>query len=289
MQPRDLAIVDAVQRLRVLSSEQVAALLFPTRSGAVSSQCRKRLQLLSDAGFLDRREQPQTRSEGRKPYLYFLAPAGRDLLIDELGIEPEAIDWKPSYNDVRWPFLRHQLAVNDAYIAFSLAAPRAGWQLQSWTDDRVLRKAHTDPVQIFGPEGQVHETKVVPDAHFVLAAPAPDSGEPVWMQFFVECDLATEVVATSHQQRTSWQRKIRAYQAYFQSPSILKRYRSNRIRVLTITTSARRLANLKGATEDEGGERRFWFTTADALNPETALGSPIWHIAGSDKLVGLKR
>lgn len=289
MQPRDLAIIDAVHRLRVLTSDQVAALLFPTASGKVSSQCRKRLQLLSEAGYLDRREQPQTRAEGRKPYLYFLAPAGRDLLIEELGKEPASLDWKPSYNDVRWPFLRHQLAVNDVYLAFSLAAPSAGWELLSWTDDRLLRKAHTDPVRVVGPDGTVHESKVVPDAHLVLAVPGSSPGEPVWMQFFVECDLATEVVATTHQQRTSWQRKIRAYQAYFQSDSILASYRTNRIRVLTITTGERRLANLKEATEAEGGEKRYWFTTARALTPEAAIESPIWHMASSAELVSLRR
>lgn len=289
LQARDLAVVDATHRLRVLTSEHVAALYFPSENGRASSQCRKRLQLLTEAGYLDRREQPQTRTEGRKPYLYFLAPAGRQLLIDEVGLDPEALDWKPSYNDVRWPYLRHQLAINDVYVAFSLAAPRVGWTLATWTDDRFLRKAHTEHVQITGPDGHAQEAAVVPDAHVRFEVTNPLSGETTWIQFFVECDMASEVVAAARLQRNSWQRKIRAYQAYFQSGAILDRYRTKSIRVLTVTTSQARLANLKEATEAEGGRSRYWFATATDLRPETALAAPIWLKAGEDAPVRLTR
>lgn len=289
LQARDLAVVDAVHRLRVLSSEHVAALHFPRAQGGVSSHCRKRLQLLTEAGYLDRREQPQTRSEGRKPYLYFLTAAGRQLLIDEVGLDPEALDWKPSYNNVRWPYLRHQLAINDLYVAFSLAGPRAGWSLASWTDDRFLRKLHTERVEITGLDGRSLDTAVVPDAHAVLEAGEPLSDESTWIQFFIECDLASEVVAATHLQRSSWQRKIRAYQAYFQSGAILARYRTNRIRVLTVTTSQARLDSLKEATEAEGGRSRYWFTTAANLSAETILDAPIWLKAGDGEPVRLRR
>lgn len=289
LQARDLAAVDAVHRLRVLTSEHIAALYFPGADNGVGSHCRKRLQLLAEAGYLDRREQPQTRSEGRKPYLYFLSPAGRQLLIDEMGLDPDALDWKPSYNDVRWPYLRHQLAINDVYVAFSVAAPRAGWALASWTDDRLLRKAHTGRVQIAGPDGRIQETAVVPDAHARFEATDPLSGETSWVQFFIECDMASEVVAATHLQRSSWQRKIRAYQAYFQSGAILARYRTNRVRVLTVTTSRARLASLKDVTEAEGGRSRYWFSTFSEINPGTILSAPIWFKAGDDAPVVLKR
>lgn len=283
-----MAMVDAVHRLRVLSSEHVAALFFGKVSGA-NAHCRKRLQLLFEAGYLDRREQLQTRTEGRKPFLYFLTSAGSQLLVDELGIDPEAIDWKPSYNDVKWPNLRHQLAINDAYVALSLAAPAAGWALSSWTDDRFLRKAHTERFPITGPDGRTQETAVVPDAHCVFSVSDPVSGEETWIQFFIECDLASEVVGARTMQRSSWQRKIRAYQAYFSSGAIISRYRTNRIRVLTITTGPGRLASLKAMTEEEGGRGRYWFTTQGEMSPAKALEAPIWFKAGEAEPVRLRR
>lgn len=288
IQERDLAIVEAVHRLRVLSSDQVAALLFGQLNGA-GSYCRKRLQHLAEAGYLERREQLQSRSEGRKPYLYFLAPSGVELLISELGHDPESIDWKPSYNDVTWPFLRHQLAINNAYITFSLAAPRVGWRLAVWTDERFLRKTHTDRFPITGHDGRTIDTVVVPDAHFAFNLPTEAAGEVEFIQFFLECDLASEVVVARTLQRTSWQRKIRAYQAYYNSDSIVAQYRSNRIRVLTVTTSPERLANLKSVTVEEGGQGRYWFTTQSALTPSAALTEPIWYKAGETAPVRLAR
>lgn len=285
---RDLAIVDVVHRHRVLSSSHVAALLFGQMDGA-GSYCRKRLQHLADAGYLDRREQLQTRAEGRKPYLYFLAPAGVELLVSDLALDPEQIDWRPSYNDVQWSFLRHQLAINDAYVAFSLSAPKVGWRLTSWTDDRFLRKTHTDRFPVTGPDGRTIETVVVPDAHFVFEVPDSATGHTTYLQFFLECDLASEVVAARTLQRTSWQRKVRAYQAYFASRASVAQYRTDRIRVLTVTTGLTRLTNLKTATEEEGGRARYWFTTTAGLTSATALQEAIWHKAGTDGLVRLAR
>ena len=126
LQPRDVAIVEAVHRHRVLSTEQIAALFFPTAGGEVSSACRSRLRHLTRAGFLERAEQLQTKSDGRRPYLYMLTAAGCDLLIAELGLDPEEIDWKPSYNTVSWQFLSHQLGIVDAYVAFGCLRPGTG-------------------------------------------------------------------------------------------------------------------------------------------------------------------
>ena len=53
-------------------------------------------------------------------------------------------------------------------------------------------------------------------------------------------------------------------------------------RVLTVTTGAQRLDNLKAATEAEGGDSRFWFATADeATDPAKLLTEKIWYQAGS--------
>ena len=57
-----------------------------------------------------------------------LTGKGRDLLIEELGYEPEEIDWQPSYNDVSWPYLRHQIAINDVYVAVALDVERTAAQ-----------------------------------------------------------------------------------------------------------------------------------------------------------------
>ena len=273
LRERDVAIVEAVHRLCVLSTEQIAQLFFPTRQSRVSTACRARLRRLADAGLLERGEQEQTRSDGRRPLLYMLTEGGAQLLLDELGMEPENIDWKPSYNSVRWPFLRHQLAINDAYVAFSLAAPRIGWSLDTWTDDRILRVMHTDRVRI---PGYSQPVAVVPDAYFRLVGPG---GRPE-MHFFLEIDRATMTVAAKSHLVKSWQDKIRAYQEYFREGKVKERYGTDKVRVMTTTTGPGRLANLKAATEELGAKGRYWFAEHSTLSADTVLVSPIWQRAG---------
>jgi hypothetical protein len=280
LRERDLAIVEAVHRLRVLSTEQIAQLFFPTDQVGVSSACRTRLRRLVSAGLLERAEQEQRKAEGRRPYLYMLTEAGGRLLVDELGLEPEDLDWQPSYNNVRWPFLRHQLAINDAYVAFTQGAAAIGWSVDSWTDDRILRKMHTDRVKVPG-TGQ--PVAVVPDAYFKLVGP----GQSPIIHFFMEIDRATMTVAAESQRVKSWQDKIRAYQEYFAKGHVAARYGTDKVRVLTVTTGPSRLAHLKEATEQLGGRSRYWFATASDLISSAVLQSPIWNRAGRTDVVEL--
>lgn len=276
LQARDVEIVEAVHRLRVLRTDQLAALFFPTAEGDISSACRTRLRLLTEAGYLHRGEVPQVRAEGRRPYVYMLTAAGCELLTAELGLGPEELDWKPAYNNVSWPFLAHQLAINDAYLAFSRAVARTGWRIDRWVDDRLLRQQHTDRVRLIDTDGREHEVAVVPDAFFVLT-----DGIAV-LQFFLEIDRATMTVAAQSRRVKSWQQRIQAYQAYFVSEAIQLRYHTNRIRVLTITTTTERLGNLKQATEAVGGRKRYWFATADDVRPEAIIARPVWQIASAN-------
>lgn len=272
---RDAAIIEVVHRHRVLSTEQIAALFFRTTDGRVSSQCRTRLRHLARAGLLHCAEQLQTKTDGRRPYLYMLSPKGRDLMIEELGYEPQEIDWQPSYNDVAWPYLRHQLAINDVYVAIALDVGRIGWTLDKWVDDRILRQMHTE--RVLEPASGL-EVAVVPDAYFVLSG---RQGSPV-LQFFLELDRATMTVAASSRRTKSWQDKIRAYQVYFDSALVTQRYGTDRIRVLTVTPGVDRQQHLRKATEDVGGRRRYWFTSLAALKAPETLTRPIWSVASHE-------
>lgn len=276
LQKRDVAIVDAVHRHRVLSATQIAALFFtrPEMPVVVSSACRSRLRHLSKAGYLERAEQLQTKTEGRRPYLYMLTTAGCDLLIDELGYDPADIDWVPEYNNVRWPFLRHQLAINDVFVSFWRSGEQLGWSIDPWIDDRILRKQHVDRVRLPGTGRMV---AVIPDAYFRLVSPDRRST----LQFFLEVDRATVAVAGSSHRTRSWQEKIQAYGAYFQSQSIVDLYDTRKIRVLTVTTGQTRLENLKTATETAGGRRRYWFAERSLFHEQSPLTAPIWYVSAS--------
>ncbi len=286
---RDVAIVDAIARHRFLSTDQIAALFFPTKGGIVSSQCRTRLRRLVSAGFLTRFERPVLRTEGTKSALFGLAAAGPDLLVSELAYAPEDIDWRPADNKVSWAFLDHQIMINDIFIALSQAAARVGWTLAEWVDDRILKKMHAEPVLIKDANGRERFVSVVPDAYCALACPTAEPGKHRLLQFFIEADRATMTVVSDNQQRRTWQKRIRAYQAYLDSSQIIKTYGTKRFRVLTVTTGKRRLQSLKAATEVASGLNKFWFATEAALSAETALDAPVWYKAGNSEPVSLRQ
>ncbi len=269
LQPRDLEIVHAVYAHRVLTSAQIGALFFPGAASEATSACRTRLRLLVAAGLLARLEQPVTRAEGRRPFLYMPTEAGCRLLVEELGIDPHDLEWKPSYNRVGWPFLAHQLAINDLYITVTRGCALRGWTLDTWIDDRILRKTHTAHPQTAGAAAGV----VVPDAYFTVQTPAGI------FRLFAEIDRATMAVAPTSLSTKSWERRIEGYQAFFASPAIMEMYGTTSIRVLTVTTGERRLTHLKEAIEAVGGQKRYWLATFSDITPEAVFTSPIWHVA----------
>lgn len=79
-----------------------------------------------------------------------------------------------------------------------------------------------------------------------------------------------------------WQDKVQRYLAYFRSSVFADRYKATKpFRVLTVTTSAERLANMKRVTEEAGGQTWFWFSTYAALaDPAVVLHRPTWLMAG---------
>lgn len=289
---RDLALIEAVYAYRALTTPQLETLLFPgdqtrlqpqarqPRSGK-TNRCRHRLKLLFHHGYLYRAERPTPLSQGRRPLVYFLDKRGRAALCDHYGLQAADIDWQPRHNRVGDLFLEHLLSTNAVRVAITVASQQQGYHLVAWQDDRTLRKQQNrDYVTISGPQGgRPRRVAVVPDGYCQLRGPHNEA------HFLLELDRRTVVGQYSRWGGKDWARKVRAYIAYFSpqgdQPSIYQqRFGTDKLRVLTITTGPRRLANLKRITEQAGGRKRFWFTTLAQVTPATVLTTPIWHKAG---------
>lgn len=276
LQTRDLAILRSVIQLRVLSTTQIDALYFPTESGQVSSACRARLSLLTQAGYLERHFQLQSPTDGRLPHLFMPTAAGIALVSAELGADEERLDWKPSYNSTSWPFLAHQLALNDVYVALGTHTAQGGWVLGQWVDDRLLKRAHTATVTL-EERGKSEKVGVVPDAYMTLELQRP----PWQLHFFIERDRGTMPATAGKPLGHSWHRRILAYNAAFDEGIIATQYGTSRIRVLTITDSKARLKSLKASTEATDGRGRYWFATIQDLQDGNPYTRKIWYRAGS--------
>lgn len=268
---RDRQIVAAVSTHRALTTDQLALLFWGHEKA--SSRCRYRLRLLAENGYLERAEQPVTLAAGRRPLVYFLNKKGVAVAAEERGIGVSDIDWKLRHNDVKWPFLDHLLATNDIRVRFEVSAPKAGFTLLEWVDDKSLASISIrDTFRVRRPSGRVETMAVGPDGYVSLLSPDGTTRH----RAFVEADRGTVPL-------TRWAKKVEAYRAYFQSDVFASRYQASKpFRVLTVTTGPDRLENMLATTLASGGATWFWFSTFSTLRASgTPLMKPVWRMTGS--------
>lgn len=252
---RDKAIIRAVHDYRLLRQDQLARLFFGSRSTA-----QRVLQRLYQHRYLDRRFLPVT--VGRGTTLYTLDRRGIDLLRQEDGLDKIT---RYAANELKSDFLAHLAAINDVRIAVTLAAAREGYVLTGWLSEHEL-KASYERVTIVASSGRRQSVSLIPDGYFTLKTPQG------YANCFLEMDMGTMAL-------DRFKSKVRAYSAYYQSGAFERRFRARAVRIVTVATSPRRLANLKAATEAAGGKRPFWFAVLDDLTPETVLNQPVWQVA----------
>lgn len=79
-----------------------------------------------------------------------------------------------------------------------------------------------------------------------------------------------------------WATRVKAYLQYIHTGKYSDRYQTNSLRILTVTTTEKRLLNLKETTRKEGGGNLFWFTTLDQASPLSVFFRPIWRVANDE-------
>ncbi|MEZ4621173.1 MAG: replication-relaxation family protein [Caldilineaceae bacterium] len=275
---RDIAIVNACYEFRALTSQQLQRLFFKygTDRGQLT-QCQLRLKLLYHHGYLYRDEQPTKMSDGRRPLVYFLDRKGAALLAECLEIPVTDLDWSSKNNaaGAKHLFIDHLLATNDVRISLILAAQQQQATIERWLDDKTLKSSQMkDQVTIETTDDKQQQIAIIPDGYFHLQAEQRD------YHYFIEADMRTMVGVSSKSGRRDWAKKIRSYLIYKDSGKFQERYEAKSFRVLTVTTSDKRLQHLKQVTEEVGGLSLFWFTTFKKLQVSNALSAPIWQVAG---------
>ena len=285
--PRDIRILHSVGVCGGLTAAHISTLYFPvaTVNGkrATHSNCQYRLKLLREHGYVKRIERYQLPSDGKKPYVYRLTRKGAQYLARALGCEVVDVDWRERDWRLSADYVEHLIRTNDVRIALMRAvANRAhAVQLATWRDEVDLKERHSrDKLVLTTREGRKQTARLVPDGYFILRTSAPE--EHIY-HHFLEVDRATETGISSDEARRTWTRKIRLYLEYYRGGKeshYYARYGTFTGRGLTVTTSERRLANLKHLTEQAGGKQRFWFTTFERLSPQHVLDHPVWELAG---------
>ena len=255
---RDIAILQAVNDCRALRGEHIQALFFGSRS---TSQYR--LSRLFQHEYLNRHFLPVVEGgPASSPIVYTLGKRGAQALVEHLDYDEQALRVSKQ-STFAWRFMEHLLAINDVRVAILLALRQQGWTLETWEDEYSFR-ADPDHAHLQDSRGRTRKKPVLPDGYFRLAVPQGRA------HFFLEVDRGTELLAQVKSQ-------VEVYQAYTASGRYYERFQTRSLRVLVVTTGARRVANLKRVVAKAGGDRKYWFTTLDRVTPETVLTEPIWQ------------
>ncbi|HYF37252.1 MAG TPA: replication-relaxation family protein [Prosthecobacter sp.] len=182
---------------------------------------------------------------GRRQAVYWLAskPLGNRKGQEGSPAEPASL------------FLNHQLEINRVHVLVQYSSiPVRGWWFASW-------RAFQQPLSATMP--------LIPDGYFELGSPG--GFRPV----FVEVDLATEAVPVLA-------RKANLYLQLAASGEFSQLFGRNQFRVLLLTTSERRLQNIRSAIA-KVTDKIFWLGTLDLVSSEK-FWTASWQRPTGDQL-----
>ena len=245
---------EIVQRHRFLRSDHIVAL-----SSGSPQQVLRRLQRLFHHGYLERpRCQIDYYQSGSRRIAYGLGNKGAAWLKRELCLQFHQLDWKRKSRVGRL-FLEHALLVSDIMVAVELACRnRKDIRLLSADDLRIPNMR--EPFQWKVDIGQRQKCGVIPDRVFGLEV----NGKQCW--YFLEADRDTMPITRSDLDRTSFQRKLLAYEATWSQNLHRTRFGWQRFRVLTVTTSRQRVQGIIEACQGLAhGHGLFLFLDAASL------------------------
>lgn len=224
--PRDAEILRLLQRHRFLRSHQLAALI-----GGSRQQLLRRLQSLYHHGFVERplAQIDYYQRGGSQSMVYGLANSGAAHLARADGHSAPRLDWNARNRHTTRLFLEHALMISEIIVSLELAA-------RSISGVRILH--HDESPKWKVPLRGSAPVTVIPDAMFSVQ----HNGDTIL--FALEADRGTMPVQSANRSRSSIARKLTAYEASWRANLFRQRFDATRVQVLTITTSAARLASI---------------------------------------------
>ncbi len=271
--PRDLQILRAVYRHRLLRSTHLVAL-----SGSSRQATLRRLQLLFHHGYLDRPSmQLDWYARGSEPLVYALGNRGAEILESLDGVRRCGIRWDTKNRNLSRVFLHHSLAVSEVMVAFEVAC-REREGVRFIPPEEVLAGAPEATRRLRLPfrwqvevrqGGNLHRLGVEPDKVFGFHFEGgPENRQHAY--FFLEADRGTMPVTRKGLAQTSFVRKLLAYQETWRQSLHTAHFAIPNFRVLTVTTNRERVRHLVEACQSlsGGGSRLFLFTDRERLGCE---------------------
>ncbi len=260
---RDRHLLQNVSEYRLLSTEQIRYLLYPSLNRA-----RKRILQLFRHGLLARFTRPVRLGEGSSQYLYRPSRKG------ELLISGETQGTKRSARGLTETQGEHALRINDFRVALELAERgRDDFSIAFWKPDREVKL--TIPVTVRQKSVQV---PIVPDGFFGVRIQDKD------FFYMLEVDRATAPLSRI---RT----KLEAYLNLWQSKPLLAGLKISTFRLLWITSGEQRLQNLlkvvQAMTLKYPRTDIVFLTTQTQvrLNEQEKILGKVWHVVAKSEVL----
>ena len=283
---RDVAIVHAIGQFRFLSSQQVQRIVGGSERGV-----RNRLRNLFAHRYLDRPHRQRAEFAGfiNPSLVYGLGKHGARLLADLGSQVDHRLDWTTKNTRATAPFLAHTIEVAETMMAFTSACLDAA--SPRLVDHRELLpfmpETTRDALEPFALRVKFRQHSkevviaVVPDRLFALVYP------DTCHNFALELDRGTmDINAKRLVGKSSFRRKLLGYFHAWQEKRPTNMWGFKSFRVLTVTTSEKRIENMIAAQRDVANDcpaGLFLYSTPERLAHYGALG-PAWVTSRSNNV-----
>jgi len=270
--PRDLDILVAIYRFRFLTRQLVEWAFFSREDGDFnqrSSLAARRLQVLFEAGYVQRLVMPVLPGTGRSPAVYALNSRGADAVAVHLGVDRGEVDWTPKHNRATAFFMEHTMAIARLWASLTAALRGTGFRIGLWEGEAELRRW-----EMRGYDRESGRTiPIRPDGYMELMWP-----DESFAPFFIEVDMGTET-------NTRVGRKMGAY-GDLRREGTRQEWDLAKFYVLIVTSGHRRMENLRRVARKAGAQRFCFFATLEDLHPSRVLTA--WHNANNKgiRLIG---
>ena len=268
---RDRDIIRQVHRHRFLRSSHITALV-----GGSAPQLLRRLQLLYHHRYLER---PRSQIDyyhrgGSRRIVYGLGSKGASLLKRESSPAFREFNWGEKNRGIGRLFLEHALLISDVMVSLELACRKSDRVRLLIGRDISIPDATSrqrEPFRWKVTLSNRQKLGLIPDQVFALeSADQPPGRNRAF--YFLEADRATMPVVRENLFQTSLFRKLLAYEATWTQGLHRSRFDFHRFRVITVTSSPRRVENLVAACQNlERGHGLFLFADRHSLGEADPL------------------
>lgn len=281
---RDVAILRHVSRHRFLNSQQIRELV------GESPRIVRRLQSLFHAGYLDRPRAQLTyyASAGSSPLVYALGRKGAQVIADSDDDNDDAYRWTLKNKRAGQVFVQHTIETADILVRLQKSTSSRS-EVKLVTAEQVIAESPTATLEMRAPtkltvdvayREKCYRLSVIPDGMLALEFGDGVTDAHERSNFFLELDRETMPVMRKSKslgkegRQTSLLSKFLTYYAVWRQGLHKERFGWENFRVLTVTTSKKRVDTMIAAVKeitDGRGSSLFLFTDQETLGDKSIL------------------